>query len=163
MTIDLAASLEAVSEHALIREYGSKERYGIERPVSDEFHIQMGRAILAVAGADGELSAGEMTFYLGRARKLGMSADGLEIMRSFDYRSIDLGAAAALVPATLRKVLLYEAILVARVDGFAEREREAARRWAAALGLDPSLVAQVEEHVEREDGLRTARIELLTP
>jgi uncharacterized membrane protein YebE (DUF533 family) len=163
MAIDLAASLEAVSEHALIREYGPKQRYGIERPLSDEFHIQIGRAILAVAGADGELSDEEMTFYLGRARELGMSADGLETMLSFDYRSVDLGTAAALVPATLRKVLLYEAILVARVDGFAERERETARRWAAALGLDQSMVARIEEHIEREDGLRDARIELLTP
>jgi uncharacterized membrane protein YebE (DUF533 family) len=151
---------EAISEHALTQEYGPKERLGLTGPLPN---TQIGLAILAVAGADGEVSDNELTFLLGRARQFGVSDEGIRTMRSFDYRSADLAAIASQVPPSVRKVVLYDAILVARCDGFADPERRAAERWATALGLDTSLVREIEQHLEREEELRAERLQLFAP
>jgi uncharacterized membrane protein YebE (DUF533 family) len=143
-----AVNMQAVNEHALIQEYGSKEAFGIE--------------VLSVAGADGELSERELTFLLGRAKQFGVSDEGIEQMARFDYRSVDVEAVAQQVPRSWAKLLLYDAILTARADGFAEQEREAARRWARALGLDEAVVETIERHLEKEDELRAERIALIT-
>jgi uncharacterized membrane protein YebE (DUF533 family) len=154
-----AVNMQAVNEHALIQEYGSKEAFGIEGQVPD---LRIGMAILAVAGADGELSERELTFLLGRAKQFGVSDDGIEQMASFDYRSVNVETVAQQVPRSLARLLLYDAILTARADGFAEQEREAARRWARALELDVSVVEMIERHLEKEDQVRAERIALMT-
>jgi uncharacterized membrane protein YebE (DUF533 family) len=154
-----AVDMQAINEHALTQEYGPTAAFGLTGPLPD---AQIGVAILAVAGADGQVSDTELTFLLGRAKQFGVSDEGLRQIASFDYRSVDLASVVAQVPPSVRKLLLYDAILVARADGFSEPERAAARRWAQALGLDEAIVGRIEAHLEREDELRRQRIALLT-
>lgn len=154
---------QAIPEHALTQEYGPKERLGITWQLSEEFRMKVALAILAVAGADGEVTETELTFLLGRARQFGLSDAGIRAMHSFDYRNADLAEIASVIPPAVRKVLLYDAILVARCDGFADREREAAKRWATALGLDTALVSAIERHLDREDEVRAERLALIGP
>jgi uncharacterized membrane protein YebE (DUF533 family) len=162
MQMPFAVSPEALEVHAITQEYGPTEALGFAGPLPPELRMQMGQAILAIAGADG-ISEKEFAFLLGRARQFGLNDEGLRAMQAVVPGAVDIAAVASQVPPSLRKVVLYDAILVARCDGFGDSERAAAQRWAAALQLDPGLVTEIEQHLEKEAAVRDARIRLLAP
>lgn len=144
--------------------YGDLENYGIAPgPVPSELFGKMGRAVLTIAGADGELSPREMGFVLGFARAAGAPPQALEAFRTFNYRSAKVEDFLDAQTRPLAKAILYQAIRVARADGFAERERSMAIRGAKALGLDPTIVQQIEALLAMEDGARAARLSVMTP
>lgn len=144
--------------------YGALENYGIEPgPVPPELFGKMGRAVLTIAGADGELSPREMGFLLGFARAAGAPPQALEAFRTFAYRHAHIEDFLDAQTRPLAKVILYQAIRVARADGFAEKERAMAVRGAKKLGLDASIVPQIEALLALEDGVRAARLSIMTP
>jgi tellurite resistance protein len=153
---------ESLSTHALEREFGDLAALGFPSRLPPGTHAAMLKAIIAVAGADGEVSPKEFHYLLGRAKMFGTPDHELEEAMKFDPRSVPLGEVVKHVPPAARRNLLYESILVARSDGFAEPERRAAQRMARELGVDPAFVDAVESHLEIEDAVRRARIRLLT-
>lgn len=144
--------------------YGDLENYGIAPgPVPGELFGKMGRAVLTIAGADGELSPREMGFVLGFARAAGAPPQAIEAFRTFNYRKANIEDFLDAQTKPLAKVILYQAIRVARADGFAQKERDTAIRGAKKLGLDPTIVQQIEAILALEDGARAARLSVMTP
>jgi hypothetical protein len=71
-----------------------------------------------------------------------------------------------MAPTSLRKsarILVYDAIRVAAVDGYRPGEEKAVREVAALLGLDDAAVSAIEELVREEEKLRARRIAVLMP
>jgi hypothetical protein len=63
----------------------------------------------------------------------------------------------------LARIVLLDAIRVARADTFAEKERAMAKRGAKALGIEPVWVDEMEAQLVVEDAIRDARSSLVFP
>ena len=129
-----------------------------------QVYVNYGLAILVITGFDGELSELELSFFLARSRAFGTPERLLEEYRSFDPASVPL---EELVPPLrehgLGPALIYDAVLVASVDGYHPDERAAVRRAAELVGVDPPTVVAIEGLVEVEHALTRARHALLAP
>lgn len=136
--------------------------FGIEGPFDAERGIKVGKAILVVAGADGDLSDKEWSFFLGLARHFGASEGIIDEYLKFDHRGARLEDLLDASTRPAARVILFDAVRTARVDGFHERERASARRAAQVLGLDAGVVSAIESQLALEDGVRNARITLLS-
>lgn len=136
---------------------------GMGGPVPKQLGAKIGKAILTIAGSDGHLSEREMGWFLGMARALGAPDDVIEDYQKFDYHSARLSDWFDEETRPFGRLILHDAIRVARSDGFGERERAAAVRAAGLLGLDTSLVQAIEGFLLVEDGVRAARMRVLSP
>jgi tellurite resistance protein len=135
--------------------------FGIAGPMPLHIGLRVGKAILTVAAADGELSEAEWGWFLGLAHTMGAPEQALNEFAGFDAVH---GRIEELLDARVRPfagVVLFDAIRTARVDGFAEKERTMARRGAQQLGLEPLLVDAIELQLRTEDALREARAKVL--
>lgn len=148
--------------HALEREVGDLASWGFPFPLPEGTQVAMGKAILAVAAADGKLTARERTFLVGRARMFGANDEELAEIAAFDPKTVPLDALIDAVPPAARRLVLYDAVMVSRSDGFGEKERVAAVKMAQRLGLSAEYVDALEAHFIAEDGIRDARIRLVT-
>lgn len=142
----------------VIREY-----YGVTSPIPPEVQMKVGKAILCVAGADGDLSPTEMNYFLGVSKTMGLTDAHLEELMKFDYRAARLSDLLDKSTKPLARIVLYDALRVARADRVNPPEREAAIKMAKLLGLDPGLVTAIEGVLGIEDSLNAARIRLLSP
>jgi tellurite resistance protein len=149
--------------YALEREFGNPSNYGFPVPVSADSMMLMAKTILAVAGADGEVSPTELNHHLGRGFMFGITPEQAQEIRDFDFRRSNVEELLRAVPSRARTVVLLEAIRIARTDGFADKERQAAVRAAQKLGIDAEFVAAVERNLDAEDRIRTERLNLLMP
>ncbi|HEV8361626.1 MAG TPA: hypothetical protein VGR28_14350 [Candidatus Thermoplasmatota archaeon] len=149
--------LDLTNDHML------RETFGHTVPIPPEMKLKVSQAILTVAGADGEVSPREMEYFLGLARSMGCTDAILEQLLKFDYRAAKLPDFYDAQTKPVGRHILYDAIHVARQDGFGPKEREAAFRAAKMLGLDPHLVVDIEGLLGIEDAVRAARIRLLSP
>jgi tellurite resistance protein len=144
--------------------FGPMERYGAPPgPVPPEWKIQVGKAILTIASADGELSDREWSMWKLLARIAGQPQSVIDELSHIDFtrERIETYVTPELRPAA--RGILHEAVKVARVDGYAEEERQAARRAATILGLDEQFVVALEAFLDMEDALNQARSRLLAP
>lgn len=149
--------------HGLEREWGDLTAFGFPVPPPPGTHALMGKATLALAAADGTVTPTEKRFLLGRARMFGASDDELAELVNFDPRAVRLEDLVRQIPVAARRQVLYDAILVARSDGFGEKERQSAFRMAEKLSLEREYVNAIEAHLTVEDAVRRARIRLATP
>lgn len=124
-------------EQELLRE--SVRAEGVDMSLADE--INLGKAILCIAGADG-LSREELT---GLKYLLIISALPplvQEHILGFDASSTQVGEIAALFPTASRKAcyVLSGTTTVAALDGLSDEERDFAVELGASMGLQPTLV-----------------------
>jgi hypothetical protein len=120
-----------------------------------------GCSILAIAAGDGDLSETEMSYFFGVAASMGVPPDGLEAFAKFDAVGARL---EDFLDASLRpiaRIVLLDAVRVARADGFAQKERALAKRGAKRLGIEESWVDAIDAQLTIEDSLREARVKLL--
>jgi hypothetical protein len=139
-----------------------------------------GRAVLTVLGADGEISDGELSFFLDHAAKLGFPQVILEELREFDYQNANFeDYSGAIRSSSAAKMLLYDAIRGSMIDEYAESEKEAIAKAAGILGIDDDLLRALEGLAGTETAvrkatpadnlapiqaaLRTARVSLIAP
>ena len=61
------------------------------------------------------------------------------------------------------RILVYDAIRAASVDGYHAGEAAAVRRIAQALGIEVSAVEEIERLVDVERDLKQKRVHLLMP
>lgn len=144
--------------------FGPMAQYGAPPgPVPPEWKIQVGKAILTIAAADGELSDREWSKWKLLARIAGQPQSVIDELSRIDFtrERIETYLTPELRPAA--RGILHEAIKVARADGYAEAERQAARRAAAQLGLDEQFVIALEVLLDLEEALNRARARLLAP
>jgi tellurite resistance protein len=140
-----------------------REHYGITMPFPPELRAKVGKAVLTVAGADGTLSTQELNYFLGLVRAEGASDALLEEFQRFDYANADLGQFLDRETRPLARMMLYDAVRVARADGVSPKEREKAIQMAKELGVEPNIVPAIEGLLGIEDSLNAARIRLLSP
>jgi uncharacterized membrane protein YebE (DUF533 family) len=136
--------------------YGSDAKRQREIPV--EARDLYARAILTIAAADG-LSDRERDYFVNLARALEMPDEVAEGYAKYDTKSASLEQ--LLKPLKGMKpvpYLVYDAIKIASVDGYSDKERAAVRAAAEALGVAIESVRALEALVVAENGIREARL-----
>ncbi|NEP02706.1 MAG: hypothetical protein F6K58_29465 [Symploca sp. SIO2E9] len=140
--------MEAVSSFA-------KDEYGISA-ATVEAMINYGYVLLAIAGADQEVSEKEMEWLINHQTKFGAPENVIELYKSFDYKNADIkellpnikvDVATWSVPPNL----IYHAIHMSSADGmYAEAERAKVRQTAKILGVADDIVLTLESLVDME-------------
>lgn len=145
-----------------------KEHFGFRAapPLSDpEVVRNMALALLGAAGGDGDLTADERAWIVGYLATKGYPDAVLDEVRTLSRA--DHGQVADLMQlGILRKsgrILIYDAVRAASVDGYGDGERAAVRQVAAALGVDEAAVQAIEALVADEAALKQRRIAALMP
>jgi tellurite resistance protein len=140
----------------------NRERYGsvVGQP-APERALRLGKAIKLIIAADGELSEGELAAFADLATMFG-AAEMFPQLVAFDPRSTTLvDCLQGLDNDALSRRMIYDAIRIASVDGYAAKEREAVTKAAQIMGIDRATVALIEGLVEAERGLAAIRARLL--
>jgi tellurite resistance protein len=124
--------------------------------------LRYGKILMAIAGADGEVAPKEMEALKNIARGLGTPDHVIDEVGEFDYKNANLEK--LIDGETPSRALLYDAMVASTADGtYSEKERAAAARAAALLGVDSSVLAAIEGLLQVEISLRKARADLLFP
>lgn len=118
-------------------------------------------SVMIIAAADGELSTTEMNTFLGMMTAFGMPPQGVEALRGFDPHGKKLEDHLPSAHRSMLRHFLYDAIKVARSDGYHEAERRSVRQAAALGGIPEAVVTAIEGLIEIESSVRSARLALL--
>ncbi len=147
---------------AEVSEYAFTQVRGVKAPTPEQME-EYAKVLLAVVGADGEISPREWEFLENHARSLGASDKTVERWRAFDFKGANLEALTkSSYVKTRARAILYDAIRAARADSvYAVEEKAAAARVAKLLGVEHSVLAAIEGLVEMELSMRTMRSALL--
>lgn len=131
--------------------------------LSREYLSRIGKAILIVAGSDGELAEPEMRWFLGHMASLGAPDDLLEELRAYDPTWAHLSDVLDERLRPFARTIVFDALRTASADGISTRERALAERAAEHFRLDPTFVVALENQLEVETAVREARMHLLAP
>jgi hypothetical protein len=143
----------AYNAFALQQRYGSLPGPAAKNPTNN-----YAKALLVVVGGDGTISDSEWAAIESTAKYLGHSDESVAELRQFDWKNANLHDMLKEIPDPhVARRLLYDAILLASVDGYHEGEKVAARRMAERLQVDASTLTAVEAMVEAEAALRQIR------
>lgn len=140
----------------------NRERYGsvVGQP-APERALRIGKAIKVIIAADGEVSEGELSAFADLATMFGATELFSQFV-AFDPRSTTLeDCLQGLRNDALSRRMIYDAIRISSVDGYAAQEREAVHRAAQIMGIDGATVTLIEGLVEAERGLAGIRAQLL--
>ncbi len=141
----------------------NRERYGsvVGQP-APERALRLGKAIKFIIAADGNVSEGELSAFADLATMFGAPEELFSQLVAFDPRSTTLkDCLEGLTNDALSRRMIYDAIKVSSVDGYAAQEREAVSRAAQIMGIDGATVTLLEGLVEAERGLAGIRARLL--
>jgi uncharacterized tellurite resistance protein B-like protein len=147
----------------------AQRQYGVTTNESVDFDVAVscGCALMAIAGADGELSEKELQWYLDEQEMLAVDSGELQeyikTLRKFDFKSANLedllGNIKYNFSVNFYHTMLYQAIKMSRADGvYHEKERASVAKAAEILGVEPTVVIALETVAEMEE--TTARLRL---
>jgi len=141
--------------------YG-KHRYNITTPMNFDVALKYAGALMAIAGADGELAEKEFQWYVEEAELTFVeSAEFIEELRKFDWKNANIEELLSGIrfdfPVNFRRVMLYHAIKMSRADGVYQ-EKAAVSKAAEILGIDRSTVVSLESVAEVEDATERMRL-----
>ena len=140
----------------------NRERYGsvVGQP-APERALRLAKAIKLIIAADGEVSEGELSAFADLATMFG-ATELISQQVAFDPRSTTLkDCLQGLDNDALARRMIYDAIKISSVVGYAAQEREAVSRAAQIMGIDGATVTLIEGLVEAERGLAGIRTKLL--
>lgn len=144
------------------REYaGDPSAVGLPIPMPPDLYLEAGKLVLAIAGADGQISNRERDACLASARLWGMPPEKVEELGRFDPGSASIESLATDRVRGMARLWVFDGIRTARVDGFHEKEEAAAIRAARTLGLEGTIVTAMCGLLDIEDALRQSRHRLL--
>jgi hypothetical protein len=123
--------------------------------------MNFGKCVMIIAAADGALSENERNEFLSMTAAFGVPQPGLDAYRAFDPRGQRLEDYLPTEHRNMIRHFIYDAIKVARCDGYTDAEKKAVRKAAALGGVSESVVVAIEGLLEIEASLRAARIALL--
>ncbi|MBO1347218.1 MAG: TerB family tellurite resistance protein [Hormoscilla sp. GUM202] len=131
-------------------------KYNSTAPVDFDIALKYSGALLAIAGADGELADAELQWYLDEAISMGVTQEYIDAVRNIDWKNVNIEEALSEVKFDFtlngKRVLLYHAIKMSRADGvYHEKEKAAVARAANILGVSQSVVQSLESVAEMED------------
>ncbi len=144
----------------------AQHRYNITAPVDFDVAVKYGGALMAIAGADGELAEKEFQWYVDEQALLMVdSQEYIETLRKFDWKNANIEELLSNIkydfPVNFRRVMLYQAIKMSRADGiYQEKEKAAVAKAAEILGLERSMVVSIESLAEMEDASERLRLAL---
>lgn len=150
-------------EHQLRVHFGEPTRFGVPLPLPPGLMSNAGKIVLAIAAGDGRITARERETFLSIVRSYGTPEPEVEALRTFQPDPEALGSLASSGAPAFLRCLVYDAIRVARVDGFDDKERAIAEQTVAKLGLEAGLVRAIEALLVIEDALNASRARLLAP
>jgi len=128
-----------------------------------------GKALLTIAGADGEVSKEEIAwlhdYFMMIDEETG--EDALEELEDFDYQSANLADIlhdldsediTGKVRSSLRRTLLYSAIQMAKADqDYAQHEQETVEKARKLLDIDAITARMIHGLTETEESIETMR------
>lgn len=144
----------------------AQHRYNITQPVDFEVALKYGAALMAIAGADGELAEAEFQWYIDEQELLmENSEEYIAELRKFDWKNANLEELLSGIkydfPLNFRRSMLYQAIKMSRGDGtYHNKEKAAVAKAAELLGLARSVVVSLESLAEMEDANQRLRLAL---
>jgi uncharacterized tellurite resistance protein B-like protein len=139
-----------------------KNIFGLSQ-LPQNMHLYYGYALMAIAGADGEVSEAERDWYVNEfAPAVLTPPDVMYRVLDFDYAQADLKEIVEQIQGELTgnfaKMLLYHAIQMARADGeYAEEERQHVERVADELGIPPDIAQTIQYLVDTEERIAKMR------
>lgn len=142
-----------------------REHFGFNKPPPQTDLRAMAIALVTAAHGDRQISIDERNWIVGYFAAKGYP---IEVVRE----AMGVGPAEGgkvpdiLNTPSLRKsarILVYDAIRVAAVDGYREGEMKAVRDVAFSLGLTEEAVRDIEALVHDEEALRERRVAVLMP
>ncbi len=142
-----------------------KDIYGAEEATVDSWHAY-GYALMAIAGADEDLSDRELGWMMRHFRKAGTPDDVLQSWADYDYRNADLDKLIGQIrfgePRHHVRILLYDAIQMTRQDRITGAEMAAIDRAAELLRIDSVTANMILSLVELERTAASMRRALFT-
>lgn len=142
-----------------------KKNLGISE-IPLEAYLNYGYALLAIAGADGEVSEAEFNWLVNHQRLAGAPEEVIEKYKTFEYKNADLENLLSKITVDVptwskSRSLLYHAIQMARVDHYATEEREAVKKAANLLKVEDDIALALERLIETEEAVTALRKALL--
>ncbi|NER08350.1 MAG: hypothetical protein F6K17_40305 [Okeania sp. SIO3C4] len=122
-----------------------------------EAYLNYGYALLAIAGADGDVPEAEMNWLINHQRMIGAPEEVLEKYKEFDYKNAKLEDLLPKIKADVPnwsapRTLLYHAIKMSRADkDYAKQEQEAVKKAAKLLGVEDDITLSLNILVEMEE------------
>lgn len=144
----------------------AKQKYNLTSPGDFEVGVKYGCALMAIAGADGELAEAELEWFLDEQTLLMVeSEEYIETLRKFDWKNANieelLSGIQYSTPLNFRRSMLYQAIKMSRADGsYHEKEKAAVARAAEILGIERSVLVSLESVAEMEEATERLRLAL---
>ncbi|MEQ9551141.1 TerB family tellurite resistance protein [Coleofasciculus sp. G2-EDA-02] len=144
----------------------AKHRYNITQPIDFDVAVKYGGALMAIAGADGELREAEFQWYVDEQELLIVDPqEYIEALRQFDWKGANiedlLKGISYDFPLNFRRSMLYQAIKMSRADGnYHEKEKAAVAKAAEILGIERSTVVTLESLAELEESTQRLRLAL---
>ncbi len=144
----------------------ARDKYNITKPIDFDVAVNYGGALMAIAGADGELKEEEFQWYIKEQEILLVeSEEYIETLRKFDWKNADVEALLNGIkydfPLNFRRTMLYQAIKMCRADGnYHEQERASVAKTAQILGIEKSMATSLESLAEMEDAAQRLRLSL---
>lgn len=139
--------------------------YGITLVPKDHWK-NYGFALLAIAGADGEVSDPEMDWLIGDlATAVHVPEDVIAAWEDYNYHDADLEEIFQTInihqTVNFAKVLIYDAIRMSSADDeFSEDERDLMAEAARILRVPPEIMLSIEALVDIEKAAEKLRVTL---
>ena len=147
----------------------SKHKYNGTKPIDFEVAVNYSGALMAIAGADGELAEAELQWYIDEQEMLLVESvekkEYIETIRKFDWKNANLEELLSKLkydfPLNFRRTMLYQAIKMCRADGnYHEKEKATVAKAAEILGIERSMAVSLESLAELEDSAEQLRLAL---
>ncbi len=144
----------------------AQHRYNITQPIDFDVAVNYGGALMAIAGADGQLAEAEFQWYVDEQELLmGDHKEYIEALRQFDWKNANIEELLKGIsydfPINFRRTMLYQAIKMSRADGsYHEKEKAAVAKAAEILGIERSVVVSLESIAEMEEATERLRLAL---
>lgn len=143
-----------------------KKNLGISA-IPTEAYLNYGYALLAIAGADGEVSEAEFNWLVNHQRLAGAPEEVIEKYKTFDYKNADLESVLSKISVDVStwsksRSLLYHAIQMASADeNYSIEERQAVKKAAKLLKVEDDIALALNRLVETEEAVTALRKALL--
>lgn len=144
----------------------AQHRYNLTKPVDFDVAINYGVALMAIAGADGELAEAELQWYLDEQDILLADAqEYIEAIRKADWKNANIDELLSGIsydsPVNFRRTMLYQAIKMCRADGsYHDKEKATVAKAAAILGIERNVLVSLESLAELEESTERLRLSL---
>jgi uncharacterized tellurite resistance protein B-like protein len=132
-----------------------------------ETYLNYGYALLAIAGADGEVSQAELNWLLNHQRMAGAPEEAIEKYKTFEYKNADLESLLSKITVDVStwsksRSLLYHAIQMSRADDdYSVEEQKAVKKAAKLLKVEDDIALALHRLIETEEAVTALRKALL--